>query len=179
MILTAEEWLVLHRLRAGGVPIEYEHLKSTSRPFHLMAMGNIHGTNILNLGDCTGIAIHISLLVSADAVILDLNLHAHWIQQEISWAELCPQHHDCVCLPHSNGKHIKFNQREVLLKRRYPTGRLPAGAYWNGWVLAFLPGYLPSALGERLEAVISLENLSGHEQAFPISIVNREGAISF
>jgi hypothetical protein len=179
MSLTAEEWLVLQRLRAGGVPIEYEHLKSKSGPFHLLAVGNMQGTNILNLGDCTGIAIYISLLVSAPVAILELNLHAHWIPQEISWAELCPQHPDCVCLPQRNEKHLKFNQREVLLKRRYPTGRLPAGAHWNGWLLAFLPGCLPSALGERLEVVISLEDLSGHDQAFPLPIVNREGAMLF
>jgi len=177
--LNAEQWVVLHRIRAAGCPIEYEHFNTPCRPVRIDAVGVINGTNIFAGADRTHIAIPIHVIASEETPITQLRLKAYWMQGEISWVRPCAEHPEHHCLPVCvDGKHVLFNSKQVLHERMSPRLVLPRYARWEGFLLAQLPGALPSGLGEELEVVISVEDLSGREYAFPNTLLNREVKIT-
>jgi hypothetical protein len=178
--LNAAQWVVLHRLRAAGCPIEeYQNFRIPCRPVRIDCVGAIEGTNIFPGADSTHIAIPIHVFASREAAITKLRLEAYWMQGEISWIRPCAEHPGCHCLPVCvDGKHLRFSSKQVLHERMLPWLILPRYARWEGFLLAQLPEVLPSGLGEELEVVIAIEDLSGHEYAFPNKVLNREVKIT-
>jgi hypothetical protein len=124
--LNAEQWLVLHRLRAAGCPIEYEHFKTPCRPVRIDSVGAINGTNIFTGADRTYIAIPVDVFAPAEIAITQLRLDAYWMQGESSWIRPCAEHPDNHCFPVGvDGNHLRFSSRQVLHERMFPWLILP------------------------------------------------------
>jgi hypothetical protein len=173
--LSAEQWVVLHQLRAAGCPIEYQHFKIPCRPVRIDSVGAINGTNIFAGADGTHVAIPVVVFAPADTAVTQLRLKAYWMRGEISWIRPCAEHPEHHCIPVGTSReHLRFSSRKVLQERMSPWLALPRYARWEGFLLAQLPGALPSGLGKELEVVISIEDLLGREYAFPNKLLNQE-----
>jgi hypothetical protein len=171
--LQPEQWQVLQRLRSVGCPVDDENL-----PTPLDVFVDVAATQFFPLSQetalshGTGIALPVRVVASTSITICRFRLQLDWVRDEISWLGFCDQHpgdpQKHYCFP-KRSWNDRYSSDEVLNHRTLHRGVLKRCGFLSGLLLGTFRGPLPPThIGTKLQATLSIEDLSEHEYRFPI-----------
>ena len=179
---SAHQWKVLRRLRAGGCPLDWDHLAVPVRPLRV-SLNRIlpMGTDVFSVPGGTGIAAGVRVVASMEVTIAGYTLEADWLSKRGSLLEPCSEHkgkycfEECSLLPNP----VEFGDGDVVnhqksTRERPLPGMLPRGYDINGLLLATFPEVTPPTAAELLPATLWIEDQFGNAYPFRLLLRNKK-----
>jgi hypothetical protein len=175
---TAQQWALLHRMQAGGCPIDFGNLNRPSGPIEVVnrpsTLGNVDGSNLFVRQGRSWLALYLKLHVIREVNLESLRVQAHWLGGGLSLLGTCPDHKGRFCLPlNTQGQHVGFDSSRGLNSFLLRHDVLRPGTRLEGYLLAVGPDFPARGAAEYLDAQICLDTFTGQEMAFPVVVVNR------
>ena len=175
---TSQQWAMLYRMQAANCPINCGNLSLPSGPIEVVnwpsKLMRTGGSNLFVRQDRSWLAFYLKMRVLREVNLESLRVRAHWLGGDLSLVGRCPNHEESFCLPlNSEGQHVVFAPWAVLNRFILRRDVLRPGTRLEGYLLASGPGFQAKGAAEYLDAQICLDDLLGHEMAFPVTVVNR------
>jgi hypothetical protein len=163
-----QQYCQLLRLRAVGCPVEYPRESENGRQLRLTIGPTYLRTNLYQVSDGTAIAFWLDIRATTGLTVHRFHFWSPWLPGPISWLELSTQHENYYRLPPD----LWIESSQVLNHRRAEWGELRRNQRWAGFLLGTVPQTLLSSIGQRLEAIVSLEDLRGYHHVLPVTLEN-------